>query len=289
MKLKMILNPAAGRGRALRRIDGVVSYLRDRGGEVDVHQSASPRDLTSVAAESSRGGYDRVVVCGGDGTVHLAIREFDLQRGTLAVIPSGSGDDFARVAGVPLKWELACDAVLAGAVREVDVALANGTRFVCIAGLGFDSEVTAFANSNAKYLRGSAIYLYSILRVLPRFRPYRMSLRIDGVERTERIMMVMVGNSPQYGGGIRIVPAARIDDSLLDFCIVHETSRLTLLKTLPRVYNGSHVRSPYVETGRGREFHFQSERPLAVFADGEMVTETPVTIGFAAEKLKLVV
>src|SRR5688572_16241925 len=138
MKLKVILNPAAGRGRARRRIDQVVSYLCERGAVVDVHESTSPRDLTVVAAESSRAGYDRVVVCGGDGTVNLAIREFDLARGTLAIIPGGSGDDFVKVAGVPPHWKGACDAIFDGSTREVDVALANGTRFVCIAGMGFD-------------------------------------------------------------------------------------------------------------------------------------------------------
>lgn len=289
MKLKVILNPAAGRGRARRHIDGVVSYLRERGAAVDVHESTSPRDLTVVAAESSRADYDRVVVCGGDGTVNLAIREFDLAHGTLAVIPGGSGDDFVKVAGVPRHWQRACDAIFDGSTREVDVALANGTRFVCIAGMGFDSDVAEFANSKAKFLRGSAIYLYAVLRVLPRFRPYRMRISIDGTVRSENIMMFVVGSAPQYGGGIRIVPFAQIDDAVLDFCVVRECTRVTLLKTLPLVYTGAHVRSSFVETGRGREFHIESERPLAVFADGERVTETPVTIGLAKEKLKLIV
>ena len=90
-------------------------------------------------------------------------------------------------------------------------------------------------------------------------------------------MFAVVGNSPQYGGGIRIVPAAAIDDGVLDYCLVRRTSRFQLLKTLPRAYSGGHVRKPFVETGRGRAFRFESAKPLEVYADGERVTTTPVT------------
>lgn len=233
--------------------------------------------MTRVAAEGSRAGYDRVVVCGGDGSVHFALRDFDLERGTLAVVPLGSGDDFARVMGIPRRIEAACGAVLSGATREVDVALANGTRYLGVAGLGFDSEVAAFAN-RVKVIGGSAVYVYALLRVLPRFKPHQVRITIDGTSRDAPIMFAVVGNSRQYGGGIRIVPAAEIDDGVLDFCVVHKTSRFQLLKTLPLAYRGGHVTRPFVETGRGDTFLFESERPLEVYADGERVTQTPVTI-----------
>ena len=280
MDLKLIYNPAAGRGRTRRSIDAVQAYLRGRGARVDVHASSDPADLTRVAAESSRAGYDRIVVCGGDGSVHFALRDLDLSRTTLAIVPLGSGDDFARVMGIPRRVEAACDVVLGDATREIDVAVANGIRYLGVAGLGFDSEVAAFANS-VKGIRGSAVYLYAIFRVLPRFTPHQVSMTIDGVTREAQIMFAVVGNSRQYGGGIRIVPAARIDDGLLDYCLVHRTSRFQLLKTLPLAYRGGHVRKPFVETGRGRVFRIDSPTPLEVYADGERVTTTPVTFALA--------
>lgn len=286
--LKFIYNPAAGRGKAGRHAGEVERYLVSRGASVEVHRSRSPADLTQTAAESSAAGYDRVVICGGDGSVHLAVREFDLSQGVLAVIPMGSGDDFARVTGIPRTLRAACDAVLDGRIREVDVATANGTRYIGVAGLGFDSEVAAYAQK-VKLLRGSIVYLYSILRVLPRFTPHRVRMRTEAGLREEEIMFAVVGNTRQYGGGIRIVPAAENDDGILDLCIVHRTSRFQLLKTLPRAYNGTHVRHPFVETGRGRVFHFESDRPLDVYADGEYVTKTPVSFGVETTKLKVVV
>jgi len=287
--LKIIYNPAAGRGRARRNVLEVEEYLRSRGARVECEPSTDPADLVRIAAESSRASYDRVVVCGGDGTLNLAVREFDLARGTLALIPTGSGDDFARVMGIPRQIRRACDVVLDGKVREVDVALANGIRYMGVAGLGFDSEVADFANRNVKFLRGSAVYLYAIFRVLPRFTPRPVQIRSENGTRDERIMFAAVGNTRQYGGGIRITPGALVDDGLLDLCIVHETTRGQLLKTLPKAYTGAHVKSPFVETRRGREFHFASDQPMAVYADGEPLTTTPVSFGLAAERLKIVV
>ena len=289
MHLKIIYNPTAGRGRARRHVREVEEYLRSRGARVDCEPSTGPDDLVRIAAESSRAGYDRVVVCGGDGTLNLAVREFDLAKGTLALIPTGSGDDFARVMGIPRKIRPACDVVLDGVVREVDVAVANGLRYLGVAGLGFDSEVADYANRNVKFLRGSAVYLYAILRVLPRFTPRPVRLRSENGTREVQIMFAAVGNTRQYGGGIRITPEAVVDDGLLDLCIVHETTRMELLKTLPKAYTGAHVKSPFVETGRGREFHFTSEQAMAVYADGEPLTRTPVSFGLAGERLKIIV
>ena len=287
--LKVIYNPTAGRGRARRHVREVEEYLRSRGARADCEPSTGPDDLVRIAAESSRSGYDRVVVCGGDGTLNLALRDFDLAKGTLALIPTGSGDDFARVMGIPRNIRGACDVVLDGRIREVDVALANNLRYLGVAGLGFDSEVAEFANRDVKFLRGSAVYLYAIFRVLPKFTPRAVRIATENGTRDERIMFAAVGNTRQYGGGIRITPDAIVDDGLLDLCIVHQTTRGQLLKTLPKAYTGAHVKSPFVETGRGREFRFESEQAMAVYADGEPLTRTPVTFALASEKLKIVV
>lgn len=289
MHLKVIYNPAAGRGKARRWVREVEEHLRRRGARVDCEPSTGPDDLVRIAAESSRASYDRVVVCGGDGTLNLAVREFDLARGTLALIPTGSGDDFARVTGLPRKIRHACDVVIDGQVREVDVALANGLRYLGVAGLGFDSEVADFANRNVRFLRGSAVYLYAIFRVLPKFTPRPVRIRTESGVRDEEIMFAAVGNTRQYGGGIRITPDAKIDDGLLDVCIVHRTTRIELLKTLPKAYTGAHVRSPFVEMSRGREIHFESDTPMAVYADGEPLTKTPVSFSLAPERLRIVV
>lgn len=284
VRLLVIHNPAAGRGRATRYALDVESHLRALGATVETHASTSPADLTRAVAAGSRAGYDRVVICGGDGTLNLAVREFDLDRGTLALIPLGSGDDFARITGIPREPRAACELAVRGSAREVDVAAANDRRYLGVAGVGFDSEVARFANDRVKRLRGSAVYLYAILRVLPRFRA--LDVRING--RDEQIMFAVFGNSSQYGAGIRIVPDAKIDDRQLDACIVHRTSRFQLLLTLPLAYTGKHVRKPFVEMRRGAEYRVESADAMDVFADGEPLTTTPVTFRILTERLRIV-
>jgi diacylglycerol kinase family enzyme len=102
-------------------------------------------------------------------------------------------------------------------------------------------------------------------------------------------MFACVGNTSQYGGGIRITPKAQFDDGLLDLCLVHRATRVQLLKTLPFAYTGSHEKSPFVETARETQFAFDSEHPMDVYADGELLTRTPVTFALAREKLRIVV
>lgn len=289
MHVKLIYNPAAGRGRARRWVREIETHLRGGGASVETEASSGPGDLVRIAAESSRANFDRVVVCGGDGTLNLAVREFALASATLALIPTGSGNDFARVTGIPRTIKAACDTLIDGVVREVDVATANGIRYLGVAGLGFDAEVAAYASRHVHVLRGSAIYLYAILRVLPKFAARRVRIRTEEGTREAEIMFAAIGNSPQYGGGIRITPDAKLDDGLLDLCIVHRTSRVQLLKTLPKAYSGGHVKSEFVEMGRGRAFEFDSDAPMAVYADGEPVTTTPVRFELAEEKLKIVV
>lgn len=262
----------------------VEQHLRALGVQFETYASTSPGDLTRAAAESSRGGWDRVLLCGGDGSLNLALREFDLRRGTLALIPLGSGDDFARVNGIPRDVRGACELAVRGTPREVDIALANDLRYSGVAGVGFDSEVARYANDRVRLLRGSAVYLFAILRILPKFTPHR--LRISG--REEEIMFAVFGNSSQYGGGIRIVPAASLHDGLLDSCIVHRTSRWQLLITLPMAYNGTHIRKSFVEMRRDAEFVVESDAPLDVFADGEPLTMTPARFRIAGERLRIV-
>ena len=285
VRVKVIYNPAAGRGRVKHHIREVELHLRNLGARVETYASTSPDDLTREAAESSPDAFDRVVVCGGDGTLNRALRRFNLTSGTLALIPLGSGDDFARVNGIPRDVKGACEVAVNGKIREVDIATANDLRYAGVAGLGFDSEVARFANERVKHIHGSAVYLYAILRVLPSFRP--RPVRIDG--RNEEVMFAVFGNSPQYGGGIKITPDALLDDGMLDACIVHRTSRIQLLKTLPRAYTGTHVRKSFVETRRARSFTVESESPMDVYADGELLTTTPVRFAIAPEKLKILV
>lgn len=289
MRLRLIVNPSAGRGRAHREIDRAVKLLLEKGAEVDVIESRGREDLVRLGAEAGRDGFDRVVVCGGDGSVNLVLRELDLERTVLGIIPLGSGDDFAKAAGIPRKLEDACETIVNGRVREVDVALANGIRYVGVAGFGFDAEVNRFANEKVRRLRGSMIYLWAIMNILPRFRPFRVFVEVDGTMSEQEMMFAVVSNSGSYGAGIRIAPTSIIDDGLLDMVVVHRCSKADLLRTLPLAYVGAHLKRPYVAVTRGTDFRFETEEPMSVFGDGEPLTTTPLTVALSPVRLRVLV
>lgn len=289
MQIKLLLNPEAGRGRAASRIGKALRTFERMGASVELETSTSREHLSDLASAASRGDYDRIVACGGDGTVHWILRGLDRSRATLGVLGLGSGDDFARVLGMPRDIDQSCEVILSGPTRELDVATANGIPFVGVAGLGFDSEVARYANDHVRFLRGPLVYLYSIFRVIQKFRPLEVRVSIGGEIRREQIMFMAVGNTHRYGGGIAVVPTARPDDGLLDLCIVERCSRWQLLRTLPMAYSGGHVRRPFVRLERTPQVDVTSMQSLEIFADGEPVTRTPVELAIAEQKLRVVV
>ncbi|MGK2857361.1 MAG: diacylglycerol/lipid kinase family protein [Thermoanaerobaculia bacterium] len=287
MRLAVLYNPAAGRGRARLHVGEAEQMLRAAGAEVLHFESKSREHMIEMARQLTPEICDRAVVCGGDGSFHLALRSLDL-RIPVAVLPLGSGDDFAKTVGIPARLDQACDVVVNGVVREIDVGVANGLRFLGVAGVGFDSVVAARAN-RVKYLRGSLVYLYSIFSVLPSFNPVPMKISIDGVAETEEVMFAVVGNGHRYGAGILIAPGAKIDDGLLDLYVIGKCSKWDLVTTLPKAYTGKHVASPFVRSARGRSMRIETATPMEVYADGEPLTSTPVEISIAPEKLRMIV
>ncbi len=287
MRLGILYNPAAGRGRARQHVAEAEGYLRAAGAEVVHLESRSREHMIDLAGRLSATDVDRVVAVGGDGTVHFVLRKLDLSI-PMSVLPLGSGDDFAKTVGIPTNLRDACRVAVEGRVREVDVAEANGLRYVGVAGVGFDSIVAAEAN-RVKVVGGSALYLYSIFKVLPAFEPIPMKITVDDQTFDDDVMFVVVGNTHRYGGGIQIAPEAVVDDGILDMYIITKCSKWDLLKTLPKGYTGKHTSSPFVRHERGRRFRIESDAPLELNADGEPLTNTPAEIGLAAGKLKVVV
>lgn len=286
MKILVLCNPVAGSGRAVASAGRALDYFRSRGATADLFVTESHEHLTRLARESSRLA-DRLVVAGGDGTVHHALRDLDLAHSVLGLLPSGSGDDFARALGIGESVEDSCETVLHGEIRRLDVALANDVRYIGVAGMGLDSEVARWVNENGRSLPRSMVYLYGVLRTLPAFTPKRIFIEVDGRQHEEEVMFAVVANNTRYGAGIEIAPTARMDDRKLDLHVIRRCSRWKLLRTMPLAYSGSHLNSGVVWWQQAESFRIDSDEPLEVFADGEYVTQTPVS--FTLERTPLMV
>jgi len=167
------------------------------------------------------------------------------------------------------------------------VASVNGIPFLGIASLGFDSDANRIAN-NSKRIKGNAVYLYAALRALAAWRPARFTVSVDGAKRDFAGYSVVVGNSRAYGGGMFVLPKAELDDGQLDVMLSLDSSKLTVLRELPKVFKGDHLESEHAEFLRGGVVEVASDRPFMIYADGDPISSTPATISVEQRCLRII-
>ena len=276
-EVALIVNPSAGGGRAARALPAVEARLRALGVgyEVDATRDlAHAQDLAVAAAQRGR----VVVTLSGDGmlgAVAGALR--DVPGAVVGVLPGGRGNDFARVVGIPLDAEAACDIIAGGVARPVDLGLAGDTPYIGIASVGFDSEANRIANSAPARL-GQLVYVYGALGALATWKHAGFTVDVDGERTLFAGWSVAAANSKAYGGGMFVAPDAELDDGALDVVYCERTSKATFVrKLLPKVFKGEHVNEPSVHVLRGAEVRIDADRPFMVYADGDPVGQLPMT------------
>ncbi|MGR7027298.1 diacylglycerol kinase family protein [Geodermatophilus sp. URMC 62] len=274
----VLVGPAAGRGRA-RTVSGAVLDVLRRGGLTPrLLPAASRAEAERAAAAAVAGGAAAVVAVGGDGVAHAALQAVAGTATPLAVVPAGTGNDLALALGVPPEPVTAAVAAAAdlrdGDVRAVDAGRTAGRWWATVLCCGFDSAVTDRAD-RLRWPRGRRRYDVAVLAELARLRPREVTLVLDGAARTLPVTLVAVGNTACYGGGLRVCPAADPADGLLDVTVVGPVSRQELVRTRPRLADGSHVGHPAVTVHRAARVGLAGAG-LTTHADGEPVAALPV-------------
>jgi diacylglycerol kinase (ATP) len=282
----LLVNPASGRGRALALLRELRHTARAAG--VPVAVTCDAADVTRRAREAAGRGLARVVVVGGDGTAHHAIRGLSGTECALGIVPAGNGNDLARALGLPRDPRAAFRVALDGPTRRIDLGLVGGVPFAGVASLGLDAEANRYANEAASWLGGPLVYAYAVLRTFVDFEPFGLGVSGDADRFEGRVMLAVVANSGWYGGGMHIAPAARLDDGRLDVVVVKEVARRVLAARLLDVFRGRHVLHPKVATFTTRAASITADRALDVFCDGEPVARAgaePVRIEVAPRAL----
>ncbi|TCM37604.1 diacylglycerol kinase family protein [Kribbella sp. VKM Ac-2568] len=279
-RIALVVNPTSGRGLGARVAPQVRARLESAGLTVDEYATTCAEDVGRIAAEVIASGADAVALVGGDGTIHLGAQVLAKSGMPFGVIPAGTGNDFARGIGVPLKDPLgAADLIVKGDTRAVDLAMANDRYITTVVAGGFDSLVNKRANEMG-WPKGNSRYTVATLAELRTFNPLSYVVTVDGEAIETDAMLVAVGTGPTYGGGLQICAGAEIDDGLLDITIIKPVSRLTLLQLFPKLSKGTHVGHPAVHALRGSTVRLESAGVTA-YADGEILGPLPVDIGIA--------
>jgi YegS/Rv2252/BmrU family lipid kinase len=287
----VIFNPTAGRGLARRRAEQLRRALARTSSSARFEPTSAPGDALAAAALAREAGFELVVAVGGDGTVSEVVNGLERAAapgepvGPLAVLPAGSGNDFAATAGCSPDPAALARALASPRTSRIDLAVASlrGAHgesrrvFDNTLGVGFEARVNR-ESQRIRWLRGPALYLLAVARALRGLgaAPFELAWWGEDGARHERagdFLMVTAGNGPRSGGGFYLTPQSRHDDGWLELGTIDRVSRREVLRLLPRVLRGRHVGHPAVRIERCTRFELTSSVPFPVHADGEFLGE----------------
>ncbi|MGO4360185.1 diacylglycerol kinase family protein [Terrabacter sp. 2TAF16] len=291
-RVALIVNPTSGKGVGRAMGDETRRLLLEAGHDVVDVSGSDYQQAHTRAREAVADGVGTVVVVGGDGMVHLGVNLCAGTTSRLAVVAAGTGNDFARNLGLPVRDPRGAVALLAdGRTREIDLGrvthgVAGETWFGGVLGAGFDAVVNARAQ-RMTWPRGQMRYNLAVMRELPVFRPIPYAVELDGHRLETRAMLVAVANTTSFGGGMRVCPDADVTDGLFDVMIVHALSIPSFLRVFPKVYSGTHTTHPAVEIHRARRVRLEASG-IHSQADGETFADLPIDAEVVPGALRVV-
>ena len=286
--IRLIANPAAGRGRARRVIAAAHSAL-SAVVDVELRETAAPGDEWRLANEALDAGCTTIVALGGDGTwsnvaAALVARRSDCR---LALLAAGTGNDLAKSLGLPANDPVATARLVAGeGSRRIDVGLVDDRCFVNSIGFGFDAAVLAAA-AGRTWPRGDALYIAVALEQLFGYRG--IDIGVDGSPPRTHLMLV-VANGVRFGGSFRIAPHADLSDGALDLVAIANAGALRRVSLFAAAMRGTHVGMPETSTRRITRIDLAFSEPPVYDADGELcqASGSTVSIRCAPRALRIV-
>ena len=289
--IPVIANPVAGRRRGRKSAEDLKEALRRAGIPSEIHWTEGAEQTTRIAASLAEGAR-RIVVCGGDGTVHNVVNAIAGKETALAVVPAGRGNDLARMLGMPRDPAAIAEVIRADRRRRIDLGRATEAtgrerRFCTVAACGFDAEV-ARRLVHGGPIGGPLAYTYGTAVTLLGYRPRHGRIEGDfGVFEGE-FFLAATAKTSMYGGGMRIAPGASLDDGRLRLCIIRPISRPVVALLFRRVRAGTHLDHPAVSYHTTAAVRITTEAPIDLYADGEPLASTPVDLDVLPAALEVI-
>lgn len=286
----IIVNPTAGKKKDRRNLEIVKGIFDKRGVNYCVYETAQVGDATKIATalttparsevvseaavsgtESGRNALSStdIVVVGGDGTLHEVLNGIiDPAVCRLGLIPSGTGNDFAAAAGIPLDAGEAAELILDGKAKETDFLNVGGIRCMNVGGMGMDVDVLVRCKKGK--IKGKIKYLLSLLQSLFTFKGYEITLEVEEKTQTRKALLAVACNGTQIGGGIRICPASVIDDGKIDVMAVDCLGKMQIVKAFLYLMRGKVLDYPAADHYRCERVKVTPSLPCTVQLDGEL-------------------
>ena len=296
----MLVNPASGRGRAAHTAERVARRMVAAGDVVSMLVGETAAHSARLLHTALVRGCELVVAVGGDGMVHLAVQVLAETGTALAIVPTGTGNDYARALGIPRgDPDAAAELAATGTPVLVDLARLDsaapeenpgpgGRWFAEVLSAGFDSRANARANAMRRP-SGSLRYTAAVLAGLSDTRGMDLTVTVDGVAHRHRAELVTVGNTAYYGGGLAMLDGADPADGRLDVVVVDEVGPLRLLALFPLVFSARHLGLSIVHRYAGTRIELAApDRAVTAYADGEPFTDLPLALTCVPGALRVV-
>ena len=281
----VIVNPTARNTPSRKRLDEADRWLRAQGWQADWRETEGPGQATALAAGAAERGLPLVFVCGGDGTLNEAANGLADTDTTLALIPAGTVNIWAKEMQIPRRPVKAVKAAIEGDRRRVDLGRAGERYFVLMAGYGLDGAIARRVDLGLKSRLGAVTYAFAAVRESLRYRSTPVTLRFDGEEHTADVLMLVAGNTRNYAGLVEITRQAQVDDGLLDVCVFQGKGTLDIILHSLRTLLRRHLRSKKVLYRQTRRLELAWREPLPVQLDGDAYELSPTKLEIAPSAL----
>ncbi|HEY83001.1 MAG TPA: diacylglycerol kinase family lipid kinase [Dehalococcoidia bacterium] len=298
---RLIVNPVAGAGRTAKKWPEIMARLESLDLRFDYDLTEAPGHARELAKSAASKGYELVVSVGGDGTINEVVNGLydagNLAEVRLGIISTGTGSDYIRTIGIPRAYHEACHCLKSPRKLAVDIGVveywSNGQMvrrlFANFAGLGFDAEIVRTTTQKFKALSGTISYLAGLFSALIFYRNKGTTIAMDGAEIDGKICTILVSNGRYGGGGMLTAPEADLSDGLLDVVIIGDVSKPDLIRSLPRIYKGTHLTHPKVTWKKAQVIEIKSADRVSLQADGELLGELPARFYVLPAALNIVV
>jgi diacylglycerol kinase (ATP) len=292
----LIYNPAAGAFNVEPILPKILATLQEYDWQVDLCHAHQRGDIGRLAQAAARQERQVVLVAGGDGSLNEAANALVHSQTALGILPTGTGNVFARQLGMPIpnpwnpgKLVYAAQALAAGQVRLIDLGQTAGRYFVLWSGTGLDAEVSASVESKRPKIRrfGMVGYAAQVVRAALRYQGVEMIIEVDAETIHTHALLAVASNGPLYGVYFRIAPSAILDDGFLDLTIFEGDNVFATLSRALNLLLGRVARDPHAILRRARRIQVTTPTPIPVQVDGEPLAQTPVTIEVVPQALRI--
>jgi len=293
-KYFVIYNPSSGKELAAQKIFHAAETIMEiEDAEFTFYATKKKGDGETAALHGCESGYDMIISCGGDGTVHEIVNGImkSSKRPKLAILPAGTVNDFAEQLKMPKAYANFASLLLKQSFRTIDVGKFNDDYFINVVCGGAFTSIPHNVTSEAKTILGKhAYYIQAAVQAPGELdNTHNITYEIDNMQYKVNTLLFLIVNSAGAGGFKNLCPNAKLNDGLLDIVIFEKTNNAELLQIFTKVFNGQHITHPKVHYYQGKNIKISSDKDLSIDADGDFVGFAPAEISSVHNAIELLV